>query len=131
MFLHLLNEPQQKALLALTKQFIETDRNLADAEQNLLELMYAESGLDFGEELPGDSLETLAAAFDTKQARAAALLEILGVGHADEEFSPEESAFVSNLAEHLGLTEDQVRAMESWVSRQIALAREAESFWAE
>ena len=130
MFLHLLNETQQTALLAIAKQFIEVDRHLADEEQNLLELMYAESGLDFDTELPQGDVASLLPAFDTRQAKAAALLEIIGVGHADQTFHGDESAFVRKMAQGLGIAEDEVRRMESWVERQLQLAQEAERFWA-
>lgn len=163
MFLHLLNDTQQLAFLALAKQFIEADSHLSDEEHNLLELMYAETGQNFtplpanlteeldrlfsigaepgaeaapaaeassaGPELPEGDLETLAAAFDTTQSRAVALLEIIGVGHADAEFSPEESDFVRRLASAFGISAAKVGAMESWVTRQMALAQEVEQFW--
>lgn len=166
MFLHLLNDAQQKAFLALAKQFIEADRHLADEEQNLLELMYAETGQSFGPagghlaaeldrlfeigdeptdtaetateaevsadaDLPEADIEALAPLFDTPQARSVVMLEIIGVGHADDEFSPEESEFVGRLASAFGMREEKVRAMESWITRQMALAQEVEQFWTE
>ncbi len=166
MFLHLLNDTQQKAFLALAKQFIEADRHLADEEQNLLELMYAETGQSFGPadghlaaeldrlfhigdedseapeaeveaaapadpDLSGSDIEDLASFFNTEQARSVVMLEIIGVGHADNDFSPEENEFVGRLASAFGMREEKVRAMESWVTRQLALAQEVEQFWAE
>jgi len=130
MFLHILNDQQQTAFLALAKQFIEVDRHLADEEQNLLELMYAEMGLDFDTELPTGDLASLLTAFDSRQSRAAVVLELIGVGHADAEFKTEESDFVRNVARNLEVSDDTVRAMESWVTRQLALAQEVEQFWA-
>jgi uncharacterized tellurite resistance protein B-like protein len=129
MFLHLLDDEQQKALLALAREFIEADEKLSDEEHNLLELMYAESGLDFDTELPQAAMEELLPVFDTKQARAAALLEMIGVGHADDEFHPEESEFVRRMAAGLGISEQEVGEMEDWVMRQLALAQEVERFW--
>jgi hypothetical protein len=131
MFLHILNEDQQKAFLALAKQFVECDSKLSDEEQNLLELMYAESGLDFEAELPQGNVESLLGAFDSRQAQAAALLELIGVGHADQSFDAEESAIIRQAAKTWGFPEDRVARMESWVEKQLALAQEAESFWAE
>src|SRR5438067_2175410 len=113
MFLHLLNDTQQKSFLVLAKQFIEVDRKFADEEQNLLELMYAEMGRGF----------------DTRQARASVLLELIGVGHADQEFSPEESALLGKIAGAFGVSQEEVAAMDDWVQRQIALAREVDKFW--
>ena len=129
MFLHILNDTQQKAFLALAKQFIESDSKLSDEEHNLLELMYAETGQDFDMEPPTGDVETLLQAFDTRQARAAVLLELIGVGHADNEFHAEENAFVRKVAQSFGTPEQEVREMESWVTRQMALAQEVEKFW--
>ena len=64
--------------------------------------------------------------FDSRPTRAAALLEIIGIGHADNEFHPEESGFVRKMASSFGLSDGDVQAMESWVERQLALAQEAE-----
>jgi hypothetical protein len=131
MFLHLLNDTQQTAFLALAKQFIEADDVLSDEEHNLLELMYAEMGRDFETELPEGDADSLAAAFDSRQARAAVLLELIGVGHADNDFSAKESELIRNLAGQFGVAEEEVIRMEGWVQRQLALAQEVEGFWKE
>ncbi|HTE18185.1 MAG TPA: TerB family tellurite resistance protein [Armatimonadota bacterium] len=131
MFLHILNETQQKSFLSIAKQFIEVDTQLSEEEQNLLELMMAETGLDFDAELPEGNVEDLLAQFDTKQARAAVLLELIGVGHADNEFHAEESHFVQKIGRTFGVSDEQLQAMESWVTRQMALAQEVERFWAD
>lgn len=131
MFLHLLTEPQQIALLALAKQFVEADEKLSDEEHNLLEMLLAESGLPFDVELPEGDIATLAAPLDNRQVRAASLLEIIGIGHADGTFCAPESAFVNSLAAALGIDEATVSAMDDWVVRQMNLAQEARHFWAE
>ena len=131
MFLHILNDTQQRAFLALARQFIEADSKLSDEEHNLLELMYAEAGFDFDEELPEGDRAALLPAFDTPQSRAAVVLELIGVGHADNEFHATESEFVRSVAASLGVPEARVQQMENWVERQLALAQEAEQFWAE
>ena len=41
----------------------------------------------------------------------------------------DESAFVRKMAQGFGISEEEVGRMESWVERQLQLAREAESFW--
>jgi len=130
MFLHILNDRQQKAFLALARQFIEADQNLSAGEQNLLELMYAETGLPFETELPTGNLESLLQEFDSRQARSAVLLELIGVGHADDDFHPEESQFIGKAAAAFGVPDERVAQMESWVQRQLQLALEAEQFWA-
>lgn len=129
MFLHLLNETQQKAFLVLAKQFVEADRQLAEEEQNLLELMWAETGLEFDPELPAGAGEDLLPVFDSRQARAAVLLELIGVGHADQEFHPDESAMLAKIASAFGVEEEELRRMDGWITRQLALAVEVETFW--
>jgi hypothetical protein len=130
MFLHLLNDRQQKAFLTLARQFIEADENLSAGEQNLLELMYAETGLPFETELPAGDMKALLQEFDNRQVRSAVILELIGVGHADDEFHPEESQFIRNVATAFGVPNERVEQMESWVQRQLQLALEAEQFWA-
>lgn len=131
MFLHILNDSQQKAFLALAQQFIAADSQIAEEEQNLLELMHAEMNLEFDAELPESDLAGLLAAFDTRQARVAALLELIATGHADSNFHPEESAFIHQAATAWGIPEAEVARMESWIQRQQSLIAEAESFWLE
>jgi hypothetical protein len=129
MFLHLLNDSQQRAFLALAKQFVEADAKLSDEEHNLLELMWAETGQDFDMELPTDDFETLAAAFPGRQAKAAVLLELISAGHADDEFHPEESAFIERLSGAFEISDADLKSMDEWVTRQLELAREVEKFW--
>lgn len=131
MFLHLLTEPQQIALLALAKQFVEADEKLSDEEHNLLEMLLAESGLPFDVELPEGEIAALAAPLDNRQVRAASLLEIIGIGHADGEFCAPESDFVNNLAKVFDIECGTVKSMDEWVVRQMNLAQEARQFWAE
>lgn len=131
MFLHILNDRQQRAFLALAQRFVEADSHLSSEERNLLELMRAEMGLSFDDEIPSADTRELLQAFDTGQARAAVVLELLGVGHADEHFSPEESALLNEVAQSFGITPEKLARFDDWVQRQLALAREAEEFWAE
>jgi len=129
MFLHLLNDSQQRAFLSLAKQFVEADAKLSDEEHNLLELMWAETGQDFDQELPTDDFETLAAAFSNRQTKAAVLLELLSAGHADSEFHPEESAFIERLSGAFEFDAAELKSMDEWVQRQLDLAREVSKFW--
>jgi hypothetical protein len=126
MFLHILNDRQLSAFLSLAKQFIAADEQLSSEESNHLELMMAETGWNFDEEVPDRPFEEAAAEIDSGRARKVTLLELIGVGHADDEFHPAENAFINTLAERWGVPAEEVAQMESWVQRQLALAREAE-----
>jgi hypothetical protein len=130
MFLHILTLDQQTAFLALAKQFIAADEVLSGEEHNQLELAMAEVGWDFDEEVPEMSKEDIAKAFDTPSAQRVALLELIGIGLADQEFHPNENAFVCDMAQRWGIAEGTVPKLLSWVERQIALAREGEDLLA-
>jgi hypothetical protein len=126
MFLHTLNDRQLTAFLSLAKQFIAADDVLSGEEHNHLELMMAEAGWDFDQEVPDRPLDELVAELDSGPVRRAALLELVGVGHADSHFSPQENAFIQDLAERWGLRPLEIERIENWVTRQIELAQEAE-----
>src|SRR5688572_17326441 len=114
MFLHTLNDRQQSAFLSLAKQFIAADEVLSGEEYNHLELMMAEIGWDFDEEVTDRPLDELVAELDSGPARRVALLELVGVGHADSHFSPQENAFIRNLAERWGLRPLELERIENW-----------------
>ncbi len=131
MFVHLLNERQQRALLALANRFVVTDQALSDSEKNVLELLYAESGLPFDTTLPEGETSELLSVFDGRQSKAALLMELIGIGVADDEFTLSESAFIWEASRALGISEAELNRLEDWVKRQLSLASEAASFWSD
>ena len=74
-------------------------------------------------------MQELASAFQTRQSKVSALLELIGLGYADGEYRPIESALVGEISRALGFADDEVAGMESWVVRQTALLQEAAGFW--
>lgn len=94
MFLSTLNIEQQQAFLGLARLFVEADGQLASQEKAMLEVMKAEMGLSEDIEVPTDNLPNLLKPFDSKPAKAAALLEIIGLGYSDNDFHPQESILV-------------------------------------
>ena len=131
MFLSTLNIEQQQAFLGLARLFVEADGQLASQEKAMLEVMKAEMGLSEDIEFPTDNLPNLLKPFDSKPAKAAALLEIIGLGYSDNDFHPQESILVKSMAEDFNVSEDEILHMENWVLRQIMLVREATQFFEE
>jgi hypothetical protein len=129
MFVHRLNVEQQGAFLYLAEKLISVDGDISAEESALIGLL--ESQLDrkatsipvLPNELPG--------LFATKESCAALLLELLGLAHADADYHLAERDFVSLLAVQLGVSDYSLKAMESWVVKQLLLAREAEQFFGE
>lgn len=129
MFLSTLDTEQKQAFLGLAHKFIAADGQLAPQEKVMLGAMKAEMGLPVDAEVPVTDLSKLLQPFNSKAAKATALLEIIGLGYSDNEFHSEESAFVKHMAEGFKVSEDEILQMESWVVRQIMLTREVTHFF--
>lgn len=124
MFIEKLNDRQQGILLDLGKKLIAADGNIHGKETELLNVLRAQMSPSVQEAASSN----LASDFQTQESKAALLLEILGLAHADEEYHLDEKSFVSSLAKEVGLDSDTLADMESWVLRQFALVREAQQF---
>lgn len=124
MFIEKLNDRQQGILLNLGKKLIAADGNIHDKETELLNVLRAQMSPSVQETVSSN----LASDFQTQESKAALLLEILGLAHADEEYHQDEKSFASGLAKEVGLDSDTLADMESWVLRQFALVREAQQF---
>ena len=125
MFLASLTEPQKEAFLSLASKFIASDGKLQIDELNMLTLMKHEMELSAVNQPIDEPMETLYAYFDTHKTKVIALLELVGLGHADNEYDTTESEFIRAMAHSLGFTDEDVLVYENWVQRQLALTREA------
>ena len=124
MFVQYLNERQQGALLHYAHEMMRADSAVAGEELALLDLLrdQAEPGVE-AEDVP---LQDLAALFDDRLTRVAFLLEVVGMGYANEDFGPAESQLARSLSDALELGEDDtLEDVKSWVKRQLLLVREA------
>ena len=70
-------------------------------------------------------LGELAALFDDRVSRVAFLLEVVGMGYANDEFDPAESQLASDLVGALAVGDGVLDEIKSWVTRQLSLFREA------
>lgn len=124
MFVTRLSSRQQGLLLTLGKKLIAADGHVHDKETELLAALQAQMVL---------GVEAIAAyqldeEFQTRESKAALLLELLGLAHADAEYHLDEQGFIAEVAQNIGVDKDLLADMESWVVRQFALVREAEEF---
>lgn len=124
MFVARLNGRQQGLLLTLSKQLIAVDGNVQEKETTLLATLQAQMspGIEAAE------VSQLGEDFPTQESKAALLLELLGLAHADEEYHLDEQDFITQIARQIGVGKDLLTEMEDWVMRQFALVREAEEF---
>lgn len=129
MFIDRLDSNQQGALLSIAAQLIEADGNISAQETALLNALRNQMAGDV--KSAPVSVSDLSGIFVTTPAKAAFLLELLGLAHADAEYHVTEKDFISNVATVLSVSELTLADMESWVCRQFALVREAEQFMEE
>ncbi|MBU4179683.1 MAG: hypothetical protein KJ625_07090 [Actinobacteria bacterium] len=131
MYLSVLTPMQQEAVIFLARELIATDDAITAKEQDVLDQMVREV------ELPMPSARYLSShgaaveALTTGKARAIAIIELLGIAHADGEYGEEERCYIQDLVQELGVPETTVTAMENWVLRYVALTDEAKGFWFE
>lgn len=123
MFVQYLNERQQGALLHYAHEMMRADSAVAGEELALLDLLrdQAQPGVE-AEDVP---LQDLAGLFDDRLTRVAFLLEVVGMGYANQDFDPAESKLARDLADALELGDDTLEDVKSWVKRQLLLVREA------
>lgn len=124
MFVTRLNGRQQGVLLTLGKQLIAADGNIHDKETELLAALQSQMAPD----IEAAAVCQLGEEFSTQESKAALLLELLGLAHADADYHLDEKDFIAKIALDIGVGKDLLADMESWVVRQFALVREAEEF---
>ena len=124
MFVQYLSERQQSALLHYAQQMARADGSVADDEQEQLDVLRDQ--VQPGVEAVDVPLDELAALFDDRMSRVAFLLEVVGMGYANDEFDPAESQLANNLVKALGVGDDVLADIKSWVVRQLSLLREAQ-----
>ena len=122
MFVQYLNERQQGVLLHYADRVMRVD-GVIDAEEMVHIDMLREQAI------PGTKAEDLPVAelpqvFEDRSSRIAFLLELVGMGYANEAFDPKQSELVGAVAAALSLDTD-MDDVESWVRRQLLLTREA------
>ena len=123
MFVQYLNERQQSALLYYADRMARTDGSVAAEELVQLDVLrqQAQPGVT-AQDVP---LGELAALFDDRVSRVAFLLEVVGMGYANDEFDPAESQLASDLVGALAVDDGVLDEVKSWVTRQLSLFREA------
>lgn len=122
---------QQEALLFLAKEFIAADDTISAKEQDVIERMAREAGLQIPPMRYVLSHSAAIEALTTRKAQTVAMIELIGVAYADGEYVEEEKHYIQNLAEELGIPGVTVSEIEDWILRYIELNKEAEGFWSE
>jgi tellurite resistance protein len=122
MFVSQLSPPQQEAFLQLATMLVAVDGDISSEEQEMLSEI-AITTMDWvpREDIP---IAVMIQVFDSTHSRSAALMELIGLAHADTVYGPEEQTFIADIASRMGISTIRLAQMESWVVRQLSLVRE-------
>jgi len=122
-FLNLLDSDEKKAFAELAEKMIQADGLVIGREEAALAALKAEMGVSNGGD--GRSIDELAGVFHSWRSKIAALLELIGLGYSDINFSVNEQSLVDEVARHMGLSQDELEKAEAWVRDHVSLVRRA------
>jgi len=128
MFLNLLTDRQKQSFLALATKVVMADGEVVPKENVTLDVRVAEMGGNI--KAPPDEIYGAAntSIFDTPQARAILVLELMVIAYSDDEYHEDERPIIHDLIEEYGFTPDQVARFEDWAKRQSPLSVEGWHF---
>ena len=123
MFVQYLSERQQAALLHFSCEMMRADTVLETEQSVHLDVLRSQArpGVE-AEDTPIGELPDL---FQDRRSRIVLLLELVGMGFVDENFTAADSALIGTLAAVLEIGTDDLAAVEGWVKRQLELVEEA------
>lgn len=123
MFVHYLDERQQAALLHYAREVMVADSAIDPEESLQMEVLRGQ--VRPGVQSEAVPMEQLCDLFSDRPSRVILLMELLGMGYADEEFVAQESKMINEIAGIL-MDTDVLQIIESWVRRQLSLLKEAQ-----
>ena len=125
MFVQNLNERQQGVLLHYADEVMRVDRRI-DAEE-LIAMDILRNQTEPGVKAEDVAIEQLPGVFEDRLSRVSFLLELVGMGYANEDFDPEQSELVNQIARVFGFHENGViEAIKKWVQDELALMKQAQ-----
>lgn len=126
MFISNLTTTQQSIFLTLANNLIQSDGILAPQEAVLIASI--KSQMPSNITAADYTLDSLANFFPGKKEKASTLLELIGLGHADDDFDASEKDFIKQICTSFKITSDELNEMQSWVVRQLSIVRQANEF---
>ena len=124
MFVQYLNERQQGVLLHYADRIMRVDGAIDAKEMVHIDALREQAAPGAkAEDLPAEELSQV---FEDRSSRSAFLLELVGMGYANEAFDARQSGLVADISAAFSL-EYELDDVESWVKRQFVLVREARS----
>lgn len=131
MFLQNLSQKEKEASLIIIQKFIESDNEISSNETIILQQFEFETGINCSELNHSVSLEKMTKNFNSKKSKVSLLLELIGIGYADSDYSQEEKVMLREIAMLFDIKENELLKMEEWVKEMVELTQAAYSFMEE
>jgi len=120
----MLTVEEKRAFTLLAEKVIDADGIVVGREAAALAALKGEMGLAAGAP-DSRNVEELARVFGSRRSKVAALLELFGLAYSDADFEPRELTLIARVAHNMGVTGDELTAIEQWVHDHVALVRRA------
>ncbi len=125
MFVQNLTERQQGVLLHYADEVMRVDSRI-DADE-LLGMDALRSQTEEGVKAEDVPIEQLPGLFEDRLSRVSFMLELVGMGYANEDFDPRQSELIERIAEAFSFHDDgTINAIETWVKDELALVKKAQ-----
>jgi uncharacterized tellurite resistance protein B-like protein len=129
MFLTDLTEEQKNAFHNIAMDLIYSDEILDTNEAKLMTKLDSEMGLSKKETSKNKDQEKLLSAFETKKSKAIVILELLMLAYSDDDFNIDESNYIQNIANSLGVSSIDFTEMKWWARKKTDLDKEVLKFF--
>ncbi len=127
MFLHLLNTSQKQAFFSLAQRTTLIDGEQDRSELRKLDDLKRRLALPDTQETDGVLGDLDVSAFDTRQSRCVAMMEILALAYSDDYLDEAESNMISDIAVAFGFNQDDLTRMAEWAMSSLELVSRGEA----
>jgi hypothetical protein len=127
MFLHLLNPAQKKSFLVLAQKISMIDGEDGRRELDRLDHLKIALGLPEGPDMRAVLGDLDIEAFDTRQSRSIAMMELLSLAYIDDYLHEAESDLIGDIAVAFGFGQEDLNKMAEWAMSSLELVTRGET----
>jgi len=128
MFLSELTKEERHVFLKLAFHLTTVDGEIDDLERKVLETYCFEADIHFSESdyktLDDATVISLAESIKDNKSKRIILIELFSLAYVNGEFHENEKRFMLTLSETFGLSDNEIKALESWSQRMVNLIDE-------
>jgi len=132
MFLSILDQDEKLAFFKLATNMAAVDETIAKEEVKILNQIKDELNLNnssFSNELKKEDISSLCKKIKTNNSKKAAIIELLGLAYADNEFAPEEREFILEISKCFNISEKELSKYIEWVVKLVELINQSKEFF--